>query len=300
MTRHADGVPMTDRNLRIAISVMVALIVVVLIATAMVMGGRNNATPSPTPSATSANGSATPSGSGSAAPDVSGEPTASADASASPTASPPPAVPLATLTVVNLALDATDDATGADRVITFKSDGAGTIEVNLTAGSGQGTTHMCLLRGKNQVGCKDLGSGTFTGQTSRDTANWHVTLRGAGAATPTVKLKVTFQALAPSVKIAHARFDGTDAPDTNGIEVRFKVRSSGDARLEAAWGDDFTYDIDLVDQASGSGDVTLTDQGPASGVDQSWPVEAGVWRIVLSNSEPGTGATNLTATVSWP
>lgn len=291
---------MTDRNLRIAISVMVVLIVVVLVATAMVMNGRRAPAPSASPGASAAIASATPSGDATATPGDSGEPSASPDANASPTPTPEPTVPLATLTVVDLELDATDDADGVDRVVTFKSDGAGTIEVNLTAASGEGNTHMCLLRGKNEVGCQDLGSGTFTGQTSRDSATWHVTLRGAAAATPTVKVKLTFQALDPSVKIAHARFDGTDAPDTNGIEVRFKVRSAGDATLSAKWGDDFTYDIDVVDQDSGSGDVTLSDQGPASGVDQSWPVKAGVWRIILSNSEPGTGATELTATVGWP
>lgn len=299
MPGHAFGVSMTDRNLRIAISVMVVLIVVVLLATAMVMGGRQTASASPTPGAPTDSGSIPPDAS--EGPDSSGEPTASPDASASPSPTPPPpSAPLATATVVNIRLDATDDADGSDRVVTFKSEGPGTIEVNLTSSSGQGSTHMCLLRGKNEVGCKDLASGTFTGQTSKETANWHVRLRGVGSATPIVKLKVTFQTTAPSVKIANARFDGTDYPETNGIEVRFKVRASGDARLAASWGDDFTYDIDLVDQTNGSGDVTVTDQGPANGVDQGWPVEAGVWRIILRNSEPGSGPVSLTATVSWP
>jgi hypothetical protein len=291
---------MTDRNLRIAISVMVALIIVVLLATAMVMGSRND-TPTPSSTPTAAAGSSSPSSGPTSTPDGSGEPSASPESSPSASPSPiVPAAPLATLTVVDLLLDATTDDGGADRVITFKSDGAGTIEVNLTSDAGEGTTHMCLLRGKNEVGCQDLGSGTFTGQTSRESATWHVTLRGAGSATPTVKAKVTFQALAPSVKIAHARFDGTDAPDTNGIEVRFKVRSSGDAHLVASWGQDFTYDVKVVDQDSGSGDVTLSDQGPASGIDESWPVKAGVWRILLSNAEAGSGPVNLTATISWP
>jgi hypothetical protein len=264
------------------------------------MGSRGTASPSPGPSA-SAIGSFGPSGAP-GSPGASGGASASAEVSPSPSASPtPPSVPLATLTVVNIALDATNDSTGSDRVVTFKSEGPGTIEVNLSSASGQGTTHICLLRGKNEVGCQNLGSGTFTGQTSRDSANWHVTMRGLGDATPTVKLKVTFQSSSPSVKIAHARFDGTDSPETNGIEVRFKVRSSGDAQLDATWSDDFTYDIHVVDQGSGSGDVTLKDEGPASGVTQSWPVEPGVWRIILSNSEAGTGsAVDLTATVSWP
>jgi hypothetical protein len=291
---------MTDRNLRIAIGVMVVLIIVVLLATAMVMGSRQPASASPSPGVPASSGSVTPGSSGE--PDSSGEPSVGPDASASPSATPTsPSVPIATATVVNIQLDATDDADGADRVVTFKSEGPGTIEVNLTSASGSDSTHMCLLRGKNEVGCKDLTSGTFTGQTSRDSANWHVHLRGVGGATPIVKVKVTFQANSPSIKVAKARFDGTDYPDTNGIEIRFKARSSGDASLAATWGADFTYDIDLVDQTNESGDVTLPDQGPANGVDQSWPVAAGVWRIILSNSEPGTGdPVTLTATVSWP
>ncbi len=114
-------------------------------------------------------------------------------------------------------------------------------------------------------------------------------------------MRVTFQALAPSVKIANARFDGTAFPDTNGIQVRFTARSDGDAHLVAAWGGHpFIYEVDLFDETNGSGDLTLAGQGPSTNVDQSVPVAPGVWRLVLQNAEVGFGTTGLTATVSWP
>jgi hypothetical protein len=205
------------------------------------------------------------------------------------------------MTFIGLKLDGSADPAGQARIVTFTSDGPGTITAKLASTSPQGTTHMCLLIGTKQVGCKDWASGTFTGKTTQAHANWQVTLIGTAIETPTVNLTLTFQAAAPSVTIEHARFDGTAFPDTNGIQARVTARAAGNARLVANWGGHpFLYEIDLFDETGGSGDQTLANQGPSTNVDQSLPLTAGDWRMVLQNVEAGFGVTELTATISWP
>lgn len=288
---------MTDRNLRTAITVMLVLIVIVLGLTAVVMLSRDgsSATSTARPSSTAAvDGSAAPSD----GPDASVVPTDTP--SDSPSASPTPQLtPLAKVTVLDLALDAAADPAGVDRVVTFRTNGPGTIKATLK-GKTPGTTEMCLSRGSNDIGCQTQASGTFSGTTSRTKATWHVSLRGVGVDAPIVSVTFEFRAFAPSIKIAHARFDGTDDPETNGIQVRFTVRSAGDAHLVGAWDGSFGYEVELVDKTSGTGDLTLADQGPSSGVDEKLTVEPGVWRLALTNTEPGSGPTNLTVTISWP
>jgi hypothetical protein len=299
---------MTDRNLRTLVGALVGLVVVVVAITLLVIVGRGG---SPTAS-TSA--SPTPPGSsavsGSPAPSLSPTPTASVPApSATPAASiaastaPASAPPStsATMTFLGLKLDAANDTAGQPRIVTFRSDGPGTISAKLVSTSPQGTTHMCLLVGTKQIACRDWASGTFTGKTTQAHTNWTVTLSGSAIATPTVNLTVTFDALAPAVKIQHARFDGTAFPGTNGIQVRFAAQTPGNARLVADWGGHaFAYEIDLFDETSGTGDKTLANQGPSTNVDQTFPVAAGSWRMVLQNIEDGFGTTDLTATLSWP
>jgi hypothetical protein len=160
---------------------------------------------------------------------------------------------------------------------------------------------MCLQVGTKVVGCNDITSGTFTGTTRLAHTTWKVTVQGTASATPTVDLTLTFQSLAPSVKIEHARFDGTDFPDTNGIQARFTARGPGDAHLVADWGGHpFEYEIDLVNETSGTGNASLANQGPSTNVDQTLPVTVGAWRLALQNSENGFGTTDLTATIGWP
>ena len=161
---------------------------------------------------------------------------------------------------------------------------------------------MCLQVGAKVLGCNDITSGTFTGTTKQAHANWQVTVQGTAAATPTVDLTLTFQSLAPSVKIEHARFDGTDFPDTNGDPgLGSPLAAAGDTHLVADWGGHpFEYEIDLFDETSGTGNASLANQGPSTNVDQTLPVTVGAWRLVLQNSENGFGTTDLTATIGWP
>jgi hypothetical protein len=301
---------MTDRTLRNVVAGLTGLLVLVIAVTLLIVVGRSGtatASPSAPPIAIgSPSDDAGSSPTTSAPPSLSAtpEPSATASSEPSPSAAPsgsPGVTPIATLTYVGLRLDATADPGGEARIITFRSDGAGSVTAKLASKSPQGTTHMCLLIGTKQVGCKDWSSGTFTGKTSQAHANWTVTLKGTAAEAPTVDLTVSFQAVAPSVKIQHARFDGTASPDTNGIQARFSARAPGDARIVADWGGHpFLYEVDLFDESGGSGGVTMSNQGPSTNVDEAFPVIAGNWRLVLQNIEAGFGTTDLTATISWP
>jgi hypothetical protein len=299
---------MTDRTLRTVVAGLTALLVLVIAVTLLIVVGRNDSgttAPSAPPVAIAspsegATVTPTESASPSATPEATATPATEPTASAAPSGSPG-ARPLATLTFISLKLDATADPAGEARVVTFRSDGAGTVTAKLASTSPQGQTHMCLLVGTKEIGCKDMRSGTFTGKTSQAHANWTVTLQGSAAETPTVDLTVTFQAVAPSVKIEHARFDGTASPDSNGIQARFSARGTGEAHLLADWGGHpFLYEIDLFDESGGSGNVTLSNQGPSTNTDEALAVTTGNWRLLLQNIEAGFGTTDLTATISWP
>jgi hypothetical protein len=300
---------MTDRNLRTLVAGLTGVLVVVVALALLVVVGRNGpatASRSPSQSAaasgspSSAAASSSPSASAAATPSAPPSEPASVAPSAGASSSPLPSG-VATMTFIGLKLDGSADPAGKARIIRFTSDGPVTVTAKLASTSPQGTTHMCLLIGTKEVACKDLASGTFTGKTTQAHANWQVTLIGSAIETPTVDLTLTFQAVAPSVTIEHARFDGTAFPDTNGIQARFTARTPGNARLVANWGGHpFLYEVDLFDETSGSGDQTFANQGPSTNVDQSIPVTAGNWRMVLQNVEAGFGVTDLTATISWP
>jgi len=289
---------------------MGTLLVVIVAATALVMVSRGGKSGSDT-------AAASPSGSGAAGPSGSPSPAAltspstaptsassiapSASASAAASATPLP-VPTAMLTFVGLQLDATDDPAGVDRVITFTSDGPGAMSVRLVSQTPQGTTHMCFKAGTKSLGCKDWSKGTFNGTTTQAHTKWSVTVRGSGMATPVVDVTVLYQTLAPTVAIAHARFDGTAEPTLNGIQVRFVPRAAGDAHLVASWGGHpFAYEIDTFNETTGEGGPSYPNQGPSTNVDQATPVTAtDTWRLILQNIDPGFGTTDLTATFSWP
>ncbi|MEP6638635.1 MAG: hypothetical protein ABJC39_04730 [Chloroflexota bacterium] len=303
---------MTDRNLRYVVTALAGLLVLVVAVTLLILVGRGRTgTTSPTrsPVAIGSAASGAPSAaatpkptvvSATPSPEISAPPSASAAPSVVASGSPAPGSP-AQLTFLGLKLDASADPASKQRIISFRSDGAGTITAKLATSSPQGTTHMCLRIGTKQLSCKDWASGTFTGKTSQAHANWSVTLKGNGVETPTVDLTVTFQAAAPAVTIRNARFDGTAFPDTNGIQARFQSRAPGEVHLVADWGGHpFTYDVELVDESTGAGTVSFKDQGPSTNVDQVIPVAAANWRLVLQNSEAGFGTTDLTATIHWP
>ncbi|HEX7473072.1 MAG TPA: hypothetical protein VF323_08310 [Candidatus Limnocylindrales bacterium] len=298
---------MTDRSWRLVaatLAVILALLAGATIAFVIAPGAGS----SPTPPASFAVGS--PSGSASPGASASFTPTSSAAASASAlaaSASPSPsatAVPIAQVTFTALKLDPRVPANaGLPRFILFRSDGPGTVTAQLKAISPQGTTHMCLRAGSKDIKCGDAANATLKATTTSAHVTWRVSLEGTGMFTPTVELTVTFPAAAPSVTIVHARFDGTGAPDTNGIQAIFMPRAAGKARIVATWGPaTFKYQIDATNQSSGTGSKTLAIVVPASHTDKSVPVTAGeTWKFVLQNTvDTGTPVIDMTATLSWP
>ena len=149
---------MTDRTLRTVVAGLTGLLVVVIAVTLLIVVGRDGspgASPSAPPIALGSPSeppAATPTESTS--PSEIPEPSATPVSEASPGATAsgsPGATTLATLTYVGLKLDATADPGGEARIVTFRSDGAGTVTAKLSSTSPQGTTHMCLLVGTKEV-----------------------------------------------------------------------------------------------------------------------------------------------------
>jgi hypothetical protein len=205
------------------------------------------------------------------------------------------------ISFASLKLDAQDDPAGKNRVITFDAVGSGMVAALLSSVSPQGETRMCLRSTTKDYGCKTTAIGSISAPTAAKRRTFTLTLRGVGIATPQVDLALTFPAADPSVTIAHARFDGTAAPDTNGIDATITPHADGKAHVVATWGGHpFLYEIDLKEQG-GPGVHAMTEQGPATGVDVKLGVTApNPWRLELSNSEVGFGTTPMTLTIGWP
>ncbi len=306
---------MTDRNLRIVTGAMAVALVIVVGWTVLIIGSRDRSSGSTSPSAGAsatagstgspgasaiAGASSAASGGASAAPSKAATPKPSTKPSPTPSATAAP-VPSATLTFVELMLDATTNSAGQARTITFTSDGPGSITAALTTSTG-GKTRMCLKRGTQAETCQDWTKGTLTGTTTQAHTNWRVTVQGSGSATPTVSVKLTYAAVAPKVKMTHARFDGTASPGLNGIQARFVPRAGGQANLAASWGGHpFTYEVDLFNETTNAGGGSFQSDGPATKMNQSYAVTASdTWRILLQNTESGAGTTDMTAIISWP
>jgi hypothetical protein len=294
---------MTNQSWRIVAAILAVILAVLGGATiAFVIAPGPGATP--TPPASLAVGSPSASGSPAASGSAPAEPLATASeavesASPSPTPSPTP-VPVAQLTFTALMLEQTQP-TGSPRYISFTSDGPGTVIAQLKAISPQGTTHMCLRAGSKDIKCGDAANATIKATTTSAHVDWRVSLQGTGMFTPTVELTVTFPAVKPAVKILHARFDGTGHPDTNGIQAIFVPRAAGNARVVSSWGSHtFPFEIDAMNQTSGTGGATLTG-GPATSADKTFPVTAAeTWKVILANTSATAGTTYMTATISWP
>jgi hypothetical protein len=307
---------MNPRNWRIfavALGTVVAVLGGILAATVLVPGGPAG---SPEPAANAGNsGVALPSviggqvgpgssfAGGSTSPSV-GPP--SAPASAAPARSPgqaePGAEPTATITFVELKLDAKRDPKGKTRAITFSTDGPATIQAEFITRAPQGTAQMCLTSGTALRVCKEIANGTVVAKALSGHNTWTVTLRGTGVFTPIADVVLTFPAANPSVTIAHARLDGRVLENYNGISVRIAPRADGNIHLVGSWPSrNLVYEVGLVNEATGAGNVRIENQGPAMQTDQTLPVTGGAtWRLTLRSPAAGLRGTDLTATISWP
>jgi hypothetical protein len=223
-------------------------------------------------------------------------PSASAEPSASPGATP---APTATVTIGRLFLDAEDNPEGTDRVIRWAgATGGVTAEVQ---GVAPGSIVMCLRTPEKELGCRTAGSGTLKASTTKPRETYLLVLRGNDTAQPLVDVTLTFPARNPKVTIENARFDGTDYPDTNGIQAIVTPRTDGPVEVVAEWGGKpFLYELDVIEEG-GAGSVVIQSDESATSLDTAVPVTAtNPWRVVLQNIEPGIGATPLTASISWP
>ena len=269
---------------------------------AFLTGSPGSPSTSPAVSQSAAAGTAAPSPvAPSVAPSSVASPTPTAASTPRPSASAG-AVPATTAMFRSLKLDARTVAGSQPRLISFTTDGPGTVTVKLASVTTGQTTHMCLRLGSKDLICTDKANSTVTGITKQAHGAWRVSLQGNGTDTPTVDVTITFNTIAPKVTITHARFDGTAAGDYNGIVVAFTPRAAGNATLQASWGGHpFLYEVDLFNETTAQGNTTLANQGPATSTSNSFPVTAGEqWRLVLQNTEAGFGPTDMTATITWP
>ena len=300
---------MNDRTLRTVVTGLSGLLVLVIAVTLLIMVGRGgSASPSAPPVALaspSVGATLTPIESAqpspTASPDATPSPAAEASPSVTPSGSPGAAAP-ATLTFVGLKLDADQDPGGDARVITFRSDGAGTVTAKLTSKSPQGRTHMCFL-----VGTRSSAARTAVRHVHRQDQSGACDLEGhapgRGQRCPDGR---------PDRHVPGGRAIGEDRACAlrwhrlsrqNGIQARFSARAAGEVRLVADWGGHpFLYEVDLFDESGGQGSTSqhAVSQEPSTNTDQAMPVTPGNWRLVLQNTEDGFGTTDLTATISWP
>ncbi len=297
---------MTNQTWRVVAAILAVILAVLGGATlAFVVAPGSNPSPSsilPSLPGDSASASSIAAASASAEPSSSASESVAPSAGKTATPSPTP-VPIAQVTITELRLDPRVPSSAGDpRFFGFVSDGPGTITAQLKAISPLGTTHMCLRAGSKDIKCGDSGSMTIKATTTSAHVTWRVSLQGNGMFTPTVELTLTFPAAAPSIKITHARFDGTASPDTNGVQAIFVPRVNGKAKVVASWGGHpFHYEIDATNQSSGTGDVTLANQGPSTSTNKSISVTAGeTWKVLLENADDGFGTTDMTYSLSWP
>lgn len=284
-----------SQRLVLVLAFILAVLLGILLATTLLGGKGGSPAPSPGPSA-SVGATAPPSGAASSTP-APASPSAGGSASPVPTPTPRP-VAAATVSFLQLALDASTDAGGRARSINFTGE-TGPVTVTFTTESG-GNSSICLYRDSVQVVCRTGTSGTLASAADRQAA-YRVALRGAGSARPVLTVTITFPATKPKVAITNARFDGTDSPATNGLQVVATPRAKGTYQVAASWGGHpFLYEIVLIEQG-GPGLKQVQAAMGATKATQAFAVAPPHgWMIVLRNSEGGFGVTPLSATFTWP
>lgn len=294
----------TPQRLAVALVFVIAVVGGGALALVLLGGGGDGTGASPSPSlAEVVTEPPGPTGTPSEVPSASSLPSPTIAPTETPSPTPTVAPGRNTVVVLTaLKLDAKDDPDGLNRKLSFRSQGTGTVNVALRTISPVGTAVLCLSRDGKRVGCKTTAVGTITATTTTRNADFIVTLRGDGIFAPVVEVTITFPARNPSITITNARFDGTQFPDTNGLQVFVAPREAGEVTLDATWGGHpFSYEIDLLEQGGSNTSIVLADQGPSIGAQASIPVTPGnPWKLLLQNINDGFGVTGLDATISWP
>jgi hypothetical protein len=200
------------------------------------------------------------------------------------------------VTIRGLKVDATDDAEGRDRRLTFKTEDPAIVSVKVTGLAPRAPVDACLLLNDVELFCTSGPTFQMSGHTSRPNGTWAVTLRGHGAATPAMDVSLEFPSEVPAVTIDGAWFDGTARPDYNGVSVELAPRAGPVASVSATWDGSRSYRLTV--QPSGGTGVEF--EGTGSALARDVPVTAGVVQhIELRNTGAGTDHIALTATVAW-
>jgi hypothetical protein len=210
------------------------------------------------------------------------------------------------VTIVGFGLDRRTDADGVQRRVSFAVDGPSLISAQLK-GVSAGQVRMCLGREAQdpQRECITAHAGVLSRAVfDAGRTEWNVTLIGASQTFAVATLTVRFNAASPMLVMDSFRFNGTNNPHYNGLQVVLLAESDGNVRLHGAidgpegdfpW--EFTVAVD---------DVVVSDQpgGPSASFDVSAPVNGDVVYTVRffepEDSTSGGPALLTGATLTWP
>lgn len=285
---------MTNPGRGLAFGLAVVLIVLVGLAVAMTIApGSPPASSGPSPTISAAATTQPPSESPSAPASASpSEPSASASPSSpNPSAS---GTTRATATIRGLKVDAKDDPEGRDRQITFRTDEPATISMRIAV-TPRSKVDACLAANGVQLYCTSGTTFTMTGQTTRASATWTLTLRSQGIETPKVDVTLDFPAVEPTLTIEGAWFDGAARPDYNGVVLEISPREPP-ASIGASWAGSQAYRLTIAEQL---GTGVLEFESTDTSVTEEVLLGQEPHRIELMNTGAGAAHIPLTATIAW-
>ena len=234
---------MNDSSWRTLSAVLgVACVILIIAAGALLATTGESAPPTPGPSDTAIVGSPSPSGvapTDSNVPPDTPTPTATATVAPTPTPTAPAKAPIVSVTFNNLMLDASTNALGTARTITFITDGTGPVKIAITK-SPKALTYICVKLDENKPDCrKGTTSIKYNGSTDTVHSLWTVTLVGYQSNTPTIDLAMSWPSNTGKVSFTHGRLQGSTTPGVpdalNGFTATFKTRTAGNVTLGAAW-----------------------------------------------------------------
>ena len=201
---------------------------------------------------------------------------------------------------VSLQLDDSGAAGSQPRTFTFTSNGTTIAGFRLTKVTG-GPVDICLAPSVGAKSCHTVeGPAPLFLTPKASSVDWTATLIGSAGSQPVVDVEFRFVATNPRLILAHGRFDGTQWPNLNGVEVQVNTRKAGTLTVSAQWGGHpFDYDLAYRDLTASSSPVS--GPGNSTGVLKPVPVAAGHrYDVALHNLEAGFGPTDLTFKILWP
>jgi hypothetical protein len=289
----------------------VACVVLIVAAGMLLMtGGESSASPSLAPSQIAVTDQPTDS----SAPESVEPPASGSIEPSAPIATPtlPANAPMATVSFVNMQVDAQNDPLSKARTFTFITDGVGKIGASFTTVSpNTAQSIICLSFDGSKPTCV-RGTRYSFAKASTDTTHsvWVVTIIGYQTNTPIVNLTLSWPSNTPRVTMTHGRFQGSSSPGVpealNGFTAQFAATRAGTAGVSASW-TAVTADARVTtDQISGSSS-NLLDQQQYTGVQNlgtpgyAYAVTAGkTYRLSLRDLSADSGRPELTATISLP